>query len=81
MLDLFKEKIMLAEFFSYKGQACLLNKQGRSLFYPAFEHQMKTWQKGINRMARLMVNELDHQINELDRSTYTGGSKENYSLF
>jgi len=60
--QLFHDKVILNEFFSYKGEACLLNKSGRSLYYPAFEGQMKIWQKGINRMARYMVKELDKQI-------------------
>jgi len=60
--QLFNDKVIVNKFFSYKGEACLLNKAGRSLYYPAFEGQMKSWQKGINRMARYMVKELDKQI-------------------
>jgi len=60
--QLFANKVIQIEFFSYKGEACLLNKAGRSLYYPAFEEHMKIWQKGINRMARSMVRELDKQI-------------------
>jgi len=63
---LFKDKIITVDMFDHKGAACLLNKKGRSLFYPAFEHEMKHWQKGINRMARFMVRELDAQITEQD---------------
>lgn len=72
---LFNDKIIQADFFEHQGMACLLNKAGRSLFYPAFEHQMKTWQKGINRMARFMVKELENPSNKTDHLP------ENYTLF
>lgn len=62
---LFKDHQITAEQFDYKGTSCLLDKEGRSRFYPAFEHEMKTWQKGINRMARIMVKALQQQIPDI----------------
>ncbi len=73
--QLFKDKTLQANQFDYKGVTCLLNKEGRSLYYPAFEHQMKTWQKGINRMARFMVKDMTSKINELENTP------KNYNLF
>ena len=63
--QLFKNRQIKADMFYYKGASCLLNKEGRACFYPAFEHEMKTWQKGINHMARLMVKELKQQIKDI----------------
>ncbi len=62
---LFKNQQITVDMFNYKGSSCLLNKEGRSHFYPAFEHEMKVWQKGINRMARFMVKELEQQIPDI----------------
>ena len=73
--ELFQNKILDSDLFDYKGAACLLNKEGRSLFYPAFEHAMKTWQKGVNHMARLMVRELEQKIPSIENIN------ENYNLF
>jgi len=60
--QLFKQQILKAEYFDYVANNCLLNKKGRSLYYPEFEHQMKVWQKGIDRMARYMVREIQQQL-------------------
>lgn len=69
ILQLFNNNILKKKYFFNQGPQCLLNKQGRAIFYTEFERKMRIWQKGIDHMARLMVRELNNQIIQTELST------------
>lgn len=55
VLDLFREKNLRAEHFEHRDQACLLNKTGRSHFYPAWEQRAPSLRKLLLKQSRTIA--------------------------
>lgn len=55
---LFAEKTLRAEHFRHQRGACQLDKAGRALFYPVFEHHARHWQVVLRGYARRLRHHL-----------------------
>lgn len=51
--SLTRKRILHESHFAYEGAACLLNKEGRAIFYPCYEHVM---QKQRRRMRKILLH-------------------------
>lgn len=55
---LFAQQTLRASHFRHDGPACLLDKSGRALFWPAFETAIRPARRALRRAANLMVKQL-----------------------
>ncbi len=55
---LFAEQVLRQTHFRRDGEACLLDKGGRALFWPAYETAVRPARRTLRRAANLMVKQL-----------------------
>lgn len=56
--ELFADRILRAEHFRRDGQACLLGKEGRSGYFPAYEVMVRPLRRYLCRMGHLLAKQL-----------------------
>ncbi len=60
VLDMLHSEVLKPQHFSYSEQyPCTLNKEGRSIFYPAWQHQFKVWRRYIRQNAMAWASVID----------------------
>lgn len=59
--QMFRQRALTANHFHRQGKACLLDKNGRTLFYPAWEKQVGAMRKRLRAMARRLARHLDEE--------------------
>ena len=58
---LFSERTLRPEHFSRDGDACLLDKAGRALFYPAYEQAARPFRRALRRFTVRVARALPNQ--------------------
>lgn len=66
VIDLFLSNTLQSQHFSSSEQyPCTLNKEGRRIFYPLWEKQLRVWRRFLRLNARQWVNQLNHLTMEV----------------
>ena len=66
-LSLFQDGTLTVDQFTQSSKGCLLSKEGRTVFYPAYEEAAKQWRLALQKEVKDLVAkfEVDHSLRRL----------------